>query len=172
MEGASKKKGRQLAAWASGSIFSLALLAGIASDQNPLLRLACALSLSAFLGVAAFLSIRRPAAVGWFLGTLFCVAMLAFFGLMVTASWWGGGALNGRIAGGQYHLASHGVETETTRLRYLVSAAVETLLLVTWPLLFLTGGYLDHRTEVARELRLEKRSQSEGPGGSSVSPLP
>lgn len=160
MEEAPKKKGRRLAGWASSSIFSLAMLAGITGDQNPFLRLACALSLSAFLGVAAFLSIRRPAAVGPFLGTLLCVAMLLFFGLMITASWWGGGALNGRMAGGKYYLASHGVETETTCLRYFVSAAVETLLLVTWPLLFLTLGFLDHRTEVDRERRLERRRQA------------
>jgi hypothetical protein len=164
MEGSPKKRGRRLAGWASGSIFSLAMLGGVTSDQNPLLRLACALSLSAFLLVAAFLLIRRPAAVGPFLGTILCIAMLTFFGLIVTASWWGGGALNGRMAGGRYYLASHGVETETTRLRYCVSAAVETLLLVSWPLLFLAVGYLDHRTEAAREIRLERRGQSKGAG--------
>jgi hypothetical protein len=65
---------------------------------------------------------------------------LSFGFVMFGVSRLGGSALNGRVIRGQYTLAEHGVATLVSKRAYYAVAAVETLLIVSWPLGFLIAA--------------------------------
>lgn len=64
------------------------------------------------------------------------IAMLLFFVFMFHSLQSGGDALNGRVAGGIYYVASHGHSTAVSRSRYLLSAVLGVATFSLWPSIF------------------------------------
>jgi hypothetical protein len=121
-------------------LYVLAFSFGVIGSEDPLIRVACALSLLAF-GLAHVFWARLSERSQSRLGLAVLLAMGLSFGfVMFGASRLGGSALNGRATGGQYYLAEHGVTTLVSKRAYYAVAAVETLLIVSWPLGFLIAA--------------------------------
>jgi hypothetical protein len=60
---------------------------------------------------------------------VWAVAFLTFGAFMVTALWWGGAALNGKVEDGRFYFGEHGQFREVGRAYYAISAALSMI----WP---------------------------------------